>query len=84
MAETGGVCFRVPVICSARAIMSWVRMTRSSSLLWRWRGVLLVSALALAPVGLAFGVLVFGWASELDGVALVLAGFLKDVAGFEV
>ena len=58
VAETGGVLFRVPTICSARALISGVRMTRSSSLLWRWRGVLLVSALALAPVGFSFGVLV--------------------------
>ena len=64
LAETGGIWLRVPAIWFARAIMSWVRMIRSSSLL----GVLLVSALALAPVGLAFAVLVLGWALELGGV----------------
>ena len=72
MAETGGFLFRVPAISSARAMMSVVRTTRSSSLLLSWRGV--VSALAVAPVDFAFGVLVAAWALELVCVALVVAG----------
>ena len=53
--------------------MKCERMTGSSSLLRRWRGVGvgLVSALTLAPVNFAIGVLVFGWALELVVGALV-------------
>ena len=74
MAKTGGVFRSVPAISSVRVIISGARVTRFSSLLRSWRGVLLVVVFSLVSVALGFGLLVMGWVWEFGGVALVVVG----------